>query len=171
VKSIATQAHARADRWPTLELQKLEGRRAQWVGDVTPHQRRYRIEITYKAPLAVERFTAAQVQPRVRVLHPDLEEHSDYELGPLPHVYWTSGGPVLCLFDPDQGEWSSDDLLAETTVPWALRWLVFYEGWLATKKWKGGGRDHDRDTGQRLGKASAPVRRRERWFASAATLA
>jgi len=30
--------------------------------------------------------------------------------------------------------------LAETTVPWAARYLYFYEGWLLTGKWSGGGR-------------------------------
>jgi hypothetical protein len=47
---------------------------------------------------------------------------------------------TLCLFSPSLGEWDVNDLLAETTIFWANEWLYFYEGWLITKKWRGGGR-------------------------------
>lgn len=43
----------------------------------------------------------------------------------------------LCLFR--RGEFTPRKLLAETIVPWAIEWLYFYEGWLATGKWLGGG--------------------------------
>jgi hypothetical protein len=29
--------------------------------------------------------------------------------------------------------------LATTVVPWLEEWLVFYEGWLLTGTWQGGG--------------------------------
>jgi hypothetical protein len=48
--------------------------------------------------------------------------------------------PSLCLFSLSKREWTPDDLIAHTTVFWAWEWLLFYEGWLVTKKWKGGGR-------------------------------
>ena len=41
-------------------------------------------------------------------------------------------------------------LLAKTTVPWASRWLYYYELWLVTGKWLGGGIAHstnDKDIG------------------------
>ena len=51
----------------------------------------------------------------------------------------------LCLFDAYNREWTPSDLLAETTVPWSSRYLFFYEGWLATKSWRGGGRHPTRE--------------------------
>jgi hypothetical protein len=30
-------------------------------------------------------------------------------------------------------------LLATTTVPWALLWLFYFESWLVTGAWDGGG--------------------------------
>ncbi|MGH8092034.1 MAG: hypothetical protein ACREIF_00990 [Chthoniobacterales bacterium] len=33
--------------------------------------------------------------------------------------------------------------LADTIVPWTSRWLYFYEIWLATGEWMGGGIPHD----------------------------
>jgi hypothetical protein len=171
VKSIKFQAAAIAERWPALELKEISERSGRWVGPLTVHTRTYTVEITYEVPMAAEHFSLSQAQPRVRVLSPPLQRHPDYELGPLPHVYWTRKGPVLCLFDPDQWEWTPEDLLAETTVPWALRWLLFYEGWLATKRWFGGGRDHDSRIDGELKKDASSLRRRHRWLASAATLA
>jgi hypothetical protein len=55
------------------------------------------------------------------------------------------------LFSLEGREWGLDDLIAETTILWAARWLFFYEGWLATKKWKGGGRHPGRHSdGKRI---------------------
>jgi hypothetical protein len=82
-------------------------------------------------------------EARIQVLSPLLERHPSYEEGPIPHVYVNRADqslPYLCLFDPFNGEWTPSDLLAETTVPWAARYLYFYEGWLLTGKWSGGGR-------------------------------
>jgi hypothetical protein len=76
------------------------------------------------------------------VIEPLLEQHGDYEQGPIPHVYWSDKYPTmpsLCLFSPSGREWSPDDLIGHTTVFWAWEWLYFYDGWLVTKKWKGGG--------------------------------
>ena len=47
----------------------------------------------------------------------------------------------LCLYRGQ--EFTSRKLLAETIIPWAIEWLYFYEGWLATGKWLGGG-EHPR---------------------------
>ncbi|MDY0295864.1 MAG: hypothetical protein RB296_00975 [Acidobacteriota bacterium] len=30
-------------------------------------------------------------------------------------------------------------IIAKTIVPWASEWLIFYELWLATGEWLGGG--------------------------------
>ncbi|HEY3936204.1 MAG TPA: hypothetical protein VGL97_02145 [Bryobacteraceae bacterium] len=130
-------------------------RTALWEGILSPSGARdYNIRVAYATPILGEVFTIGRVQPQVRVMSPLLERHYDYEQGPIPHVYWDNEDydhPVLCLFSLEGREWGLDDLIAETTILWASRWLYFYEGWLATKKWKGGGRHPGRHRdGKRL---------------------
>lgn len=45
----------------------------------------------------------------------------------------------LCLFLPGAREWTKQKAIANTVVPWAIEWLYFYEVWLATGVWYGGG--------------------------------
>lgn len=115
-----------------LHLQKLfpesscRIRRSElaWEADLTPTQisDTYRIRLTYKL----------EKPPSVEVLSPELARRD----GRLPHVY---PGDRLCLYLPRIGEWSEDQLLVETIVPWASEWLANYEDWLHTGKWYGGG--------------------------------
>ena len=144
MKTVAEQIAAMRTEHPGFQLRYEDARAAIWRGRLAPTaQRSYLVEVTYKTPIMGEMFTISQIQPRVRVLDPRLEKHPDYEEGPTPHVYWDQEAldyPVLCLFSLEGKEWGLDDLIAETTIYWAARWLYFYEGWLATKMWKGGGR-------------------------------
>jgi hypothetical protein len=56
----------------------------------------------------------------------------------LPHVY--SESPTrLCLYLPSSGEWHGGSLIAKTLIPWAVVWLYFFEEWLVSDDWKGGG--------------------------------
>lgn len=56
----------------------------------------------------------------------------------IPHVY--SQSPTeLCLYYPKAYEWQSSMLLDRTIVPWAVLWLWYFEDWLATGEWRGGG--------------------------------
>ena len=172
--SIDCHIAAMAEKWPSLALTEQRGRRAVWEGDLTPFETTYRLRFTYEVPLAPKRFFISQIAPRIRVLSPALERHDDYHLGPLPHVFWRGDGgdePELCVFDPAAREWSPDDLLAETSVYWALRWLVRYEGWLATKRWEGRGRAHDRYRGKRFRADGSPSRNRDRWLATTTSVA
>ena len=56
----------------------------------------------------------------------------------LPHVY-QQDPTRLCLYLPDSGEWSPTMRISETFVPWTVLWLFYFEEWLATNEWKGGG--------------------------------
>jgi hypothetical protein len=126
-----------------MTLAAVEGRIGHWEGLIKPADREYRLRIVYEVPHAPENFSAVRCQPRVQVLEPLLEAHKDFEEGPIPHVYNNKANPALpflCLFDPYKAEWTPADLLADTTVPWAARYLYFYEGWLLTRRWMGGGR-------------------------------
>jgi hypothetical protein len=151
VRSPEHQIEALAARWPEFRLVEHNERALVWEGLLAPVRQAYRLRIGYRPPLVIERFSLANIQPRVQVLDPMLERHADYDQGPIPHVYANRQDrrlPYLCLFDPDGREWSPDDLLADTTICWASRWLYFYEGWLLTRKWFGGGRHPVGDLGR-----------------------
>lgn len=74
--------------------------------------------------------------PKVFVETPDIVALS---LGrKVPHVY--SEDPLrLCLYWPKAREWTSDMLVDRTVVPWSYLWLFFFEDWLSTGEWRGGG--------------------------------
>jgi hypothetical protein len=58
----------------------------------------------------------------------------------LPHTYPHEGaGTKLCLWLPKGREWSAHTRLDETYLPWAAEWLDYFEEWLTTGEWAGGG--------------------------------
>lgn len=72
--------------------------------------------------------------PDVYVIEPDITALADGR--DIPHVYQQK--PTrLCLHLP--GAWSSADRISETIVPWATLWLQYFEEWLVSDEWKGGG--------------------------------
>ena len=56
----------------------------------------------------------------------------------LPHTYDTKKQRI-CLFKPDLWEWTYSMSIADTIVHWAVLWMFFYESWVCTGKWLGGG--------------------------------
>ena len=78
--------------------------------------------------------------PEIFLLEPDPFALADKVIPnrPLPHNY--RGNPLrLCLFLPGNGEWKPIDPLAMTVIPWAVEWLWFFEDWVFTNVWSGGG--------------------------------
>ncbi len=143
MKSIEEQIQAMAFQWPGFKVVEQTDRTVMWEGLLAPDKRAHLVRIGYRRPNLLENITLHDAQPRVQVINPLLEPHADYEQGPIPHVYpsaATPSMPFLCLFSPARREWSITDLIAETTVFWTSEWLYFYEGWLVTKMWRGGGR-------------------------------
>lgn len=53
----------------------------------------------------------------------------------LPHVY-DQEKQQLCLYRKD---WNNTMSLSKTVVPWIADWLFYYEIWLYTGIWEGGG--------------------------------
>jgi hypothetical protein len=90
----------------------------------TPTSDRYTIEVEYKVP----------VRPKVRVVRPELRLAPGHSR--LPHVF---EGNELCLHV--QGDWRPDLLISDFIMPWISGWLFFYEVWLATGEWFGGGHE------------------------------
>jgi len=74
--------------------------------------------------------------PDVFVETPDLDLL--VENRPLPHIY---NNPVrLCLYMPSTGQWCPTKRLDQTIVPWTFIWLYYFEEWLDSNHWKGGGK-------------------------------
>ena len=88
----------------------------------TPVSQRYTVRLHYRHGGV----------PHVHVLAPQLRLHPDATA--LPHTY---PGDRLCLHLP--GQWQPTMLIAHTTIPWTSEWLLYYEIWLATGHWGGGG--------------------------------
>lgn len=79
------------------------------------------------------------------MLDPDL--HTLAGDRDLPHVYdqWPTR---LCLYMPGTGEWTPHKLLVATIVPWSALWCLYFEDWLLTEEWNGGG-EHPKPRGRR----------------------
>ena len=97
-----------------------------WIGDLQPTKwsSKYKVKITYKL----------KKYPEVNIISPNIFLAKGKNQ--LPHVYPKN---KLCLFFPEKKEWTSTKFIADTIIPWTSLWLFYYEDWLYTGKWKGGG--------------------------------
>lgn len=85
--------------------------------------------------------------PEVYVDAPDLHALTDGRR--IPHLY-RQRPPKLCLYLPKTYEWQAWMRLDQTIVPWSALWLFYFEEWLISDDWKGGGfhPGDDEDLGQ-----------------------
>ncbi len=106
--------------------------RLTWIYAIrpTPLSREYSIRIIYRL----------ESQPEVFVLEPSLKLLADGRT--IPHLY-SQDKEKLCLYRPKYKEWVPSDQLALTIVPWIFSWLFYFEEWLVSDEWKGGG-EHPR---------------------------
>ena len=143
--TVGEQVADMASVFPSWSCERLTGRTAVWVGQLQPHKTSYAVRIEYTEPLLPEGRSTLYVQPLVEILGRQLERRFGNAEGSLPHVYVAHPrtnrlGPFLCLFDDKDSQWTPNDLISNTTVPWASNWLSCYESWLATGKWFGTGK-------------------------------
>ena len=100
--------------------------------------------------------------PQVFVEDPDLVELANGRL--LPHVY-EQKPTRLCLYQPARSEWHSGLLISQTIIQWAALWLFYFEEWLTSDEWAGGGEHppirspHRREPGRQRGAKSGLVSR------------
>lgn len=96
-----------------------------WIGEIrpTPISNLYTISISY----------SLEVPPIVEVINPKLKSYNNE---PIPHMYKQK---ELCLYYPKKREWTKQDYIGETIIPWTSEWLYFYEVWQVTGEWKGEG--------------------------------
>lgn len=107
-------------RYPQFHACVKSNRDIEFTGElsVKPEFRKYIISITYRGAR----------EPEVRVLSPLLVDNP-------PHFY--SNTKSLCLYHPDNYNWTEDKLIAKEIVPWTAAWIYFYEIWLETGIWYG----------------------------------
>lgn len=118
----------------------------QYYAQPTVLSRKYLIRVSYRQ----------YQRPMVIVLEPDLVALADNRK--LPHVY-NQSPPELCLYLPNTGEWSPEKLISMTILPWSMLWLYYFENWLATDEWVGGG-EHPTASSGRKGHKKKKLRRR-----------
>ena len=153
--SLAEQDRLLRQKFPQFRHEALSDDRAVWMGWLQPVQTVYDVRIEFQLPphLALK-LPTLNYYPRVFVTNPRLVRQPNADQGPLPHVWYGKeygGEPNLCLFRPSKGDWTYSHSLADTTVPDACDWLYFYELWLVTKTWRGGGEPHaPSDKGKQL---------------------
>ena len=125
--SIAEQDRKINSLFHQFSGKKINPQKKIWVGDIQPTKNSayYKIKIVYE----VDQY------PTITVLKPKLVLAKGKDK--LPHVY---SGNKLCLFSPEKNEWTPNKFIADTIIPWTSLWLFYYESWLYTGKWEGGGR-------------------------------
>jgi hypothetical protein len=122
--SLPTQQGHLLRRYPNSKVVRLR-ERLVWLGTLVP------AEYTATYELVIDHQTGKS--PLVYVARPRLQLVDGQA---LPHVYPLN---TLCLFLGNR-EWHESIPIADTLVPWAAEWLLFYELWLATGgEWLGEG--------------------------------
>lgn len=143
---MSEQIRRMQHRFPDFRVTNNHGSVVTWEGVVRPLSQRYKLRVLFVLADVMGSMKVTVPFPRVWLVDPELQLGTDYAPDTLvPHIYPNLEDPIkshLCLFDPVQKEWTRDMAIADTTLPWAIDWLVSYEGWLATGEWTGGGRDH-----------------------------
>lgn len=105
-------------------------------------------ELHYKFTISPSHFSRSyecllRVTPDARipdliVLSPDLELIAENRK--LPHIYThKEKGTKLCLWYPRKREWLPQMKFTDTFIPWTAEWLWYFEDWLYTGVWAGGG--------------------------------
>lgn len=143
-RSLASQIDSMKRLWPMFDATRgLSPGSVVWFGQLKGLERSFFISVEYGVPMPEDQ-SLFRFFPVIRVLRPALKLNwNASEEAPLPHVYFERPDvrlSPLCLFDPGAGEWNPGMSIADTTLPWAARWLACYEIWEATGRWVGGGR-------------------------------
>jgi hypothetical protein len=109
------------------------------VAQPTVLSREYTIRISYQL----------KKRPEILVRAPRLVELAGDRR--IPHLY-RQDPALLCLYRPSEGEWSPLMRIDQTIVPWTSLWLFYFEEWLDSDEWKGGG-EHPLKTDEALAEA------------------
>lgn len=143
-------AELRAFDWPGASMALRGGRELVYRFQVTPSA----FSRDYNCVLRIKPDSRA---PAMIVLQPDLFALADGRRP--PHIYPHLGrGAMLCLWWPKHREWLPQMKLAETFLPWTVEWLWYFEDWLTTDDWAGGG-EHPQPRARRWRPTREPTSR------------
>lgn len=116
--------------WPNSKVEYRQGREMRFSFSMAPTP----MSRSYRCLLKVPRSGF----PEMIILEPELKLLAGGR--PIPHVYpHNNKGTKLCLWLPSAGEWKSSMRFDETYLPWTAEWLDYFEEWLETDAWAGGG--------------------------------
>ncbi len=127
--TLAIQAFNLRRQFPKCTC-KLRHNKLTWYGKIRPTP----FSKTYCIKLICHNLSS---KPTV-ILYGDYIEGIDRS--DFPHHFKIDKEKMeveLCLHMPY--EFNHTGLIANTIIPWAQEWLFFYEIWLATGEWCGGG--------------------------------
>lgn len=146
--SIREQDDRLRSTYPSFRLTSDIGLYGTWEGFLTPISQKYRIWIRYVPEIFLDKVTLKYGYVSVKVLDPVVapDPRGTGEL--TPHVYryrQPIDRPALCAWDPGDEPFSPTRFIADEIIPAVIRWLVFYEDWLDTGVWRGGGKHPDPD--------------------------
>ena len=113
--------------WNSGEVIFQSHKTFEWCCKVKPTSlsREYEMTIIYKL----------NYRPQVYIRKDDLWKVKD---GKIPHIYKCEENRVeICLYFGN--EFKTSMYISDTIVPWAIEWLFYYEIWLITGTWLGGG--------------------------------
>lgn len=116
--------------WPWLVI---------WEGSIRGFSRDYQVRIFWHLfwPGDLD-FEVPNFVPQIFILNPPLQDRPDEK---VPHMYRAPGkGERVCCWDPAAKEWSFKKSIADTVIPFIVRWLCSYELWRVTGEWPAPGR-------------------------------
>lgn len=120
--------------FPTSYTQRFEKKEfLSWKGKIRPST--LSNEYTILIKLQKKKIEVFVIEPKKLMLFSSETK--------LPHVYSTKK-QILCLFYPDGKQWNRGKLIVNSIIPWTSEWLYFYEIWLITGEWLGGGTVHQK---------------------------
>lgn len=130
--TLVKQEIALRQHFPDATIKRVADASLTWEYTLRPTaiSDEYRVRLVYTSVRGVEVFV---LSPKLRLAAGKTK---------LPHVYSTER-QKLCLYYPDGKEWNKGKYLCQTVVPWISEWLYFYELWVASGDWYGGGTAHD----------------------------
>lgn len=125
-KTIAEQIAAMRSKYPQFKTLFISHSSLKVMGALQPTSRSSQYSFVLKYSL--------NSSPKIKITSPKLQKNNKGE--DIPHLYT---GENLCLYRPKYYEFQKTDFLCDTIIPWASLWLYYYEIWLLTNEWFGGG--------------------------------
>lgn len=140
--SLVVQAGFLKYMFPGSKISRNREDSLIWTHTITPTP----LSLNYTIKLHYKRFDGVKVY----IIDPKPLPLAKGKTS-LPHVYSTTE-QRLCLYFPTTREWNVSMLYTKTIIPWACEWLMFYETWVATGTWLGGGIHHETEAEKQLNK-------------------